>query len=69
MSTENRLIDLEAKIAHQDQSIHELSEEIYQQHKRLDQLGTTCDYLLKQFRLLSDSTGAEDRGDEPPPHY
>jgi SlyX protein len=69
MSGEERLIDLEAKLAHQDQSIHELSEEIYQQQKRLDQLGATCEYLLEQFRLLSASAGAEDHGDEPPPHY
>ena len=69
MPSEKRLIDLEAKIAHQDQSIHELSEEIYQQHKRLERLGATCEYLLEKIRFLPDPSGAQERDDEPPPHY
>jgi hypothetical protein len=38
MSTETRLIDLEARIAHQDQAISDLSKEVYLQQKQIEQI-------------------------------
>ena len=69
MATEERLINLEAKIAHQDQALLELSEEVYQQQKRLAELETTCEYLLGRVRAQPAAAGPEDSGDEQPPHY
>ncbi len=69
MPTEARLTDLEAKIAHQEQSILELSEEIYRQQKQLTRLEQTCQTLLDQARAISESRGPANPGPEQPPHY
>ena len=69
MPTEERLTELEAKIAHQEQSILELSEEIYRQQKQLTRLEQTCQYLLEQARAISESRGPADSGTGQPPHY
>lgn len=69
MATEERFINLESRIAHQDQSIHELSDEIYKQRKQLEQLEATCQRLLERIRTLTDPAGNEDHGSEQPPHY
>lgn len=69
MPTEERLTNLEAKIAHQEQSILELSEEIYRQQKQLARLEQTCQTLLDQARAISESRGPANPGPEQPPHY
>ena len=67
MSTEARLIDLEARIAHQDQAINDLSQEIYQQQRQIEQIEATCKYLLEQSRQLPGPDNSP--GSEKPPHY
>jgi len=67
MPTETRLIDLEARIAHQDQAINDLSDEIYQQQKQIEQLEMTCKYLLEQSQQPPATEGIEKN--EKPPHY
>ncbi len=69
MATEERLIDLEAKIAHQDQSLNQLSDEVFRQRKQLDQLETTCRYVLDKVRTLTGPAADSDPGTEQPPHY
>ena len=69
MANEELFIDLEARIAHQDQSIQQLGDEVFRQQKQLRQLAATCQDLLEQFKALSESTFRADTGDEPPPHY
>lgn len=67
MSAEARLIELEARIAHQDQAINDLSQEIYEQQKQIDKLEATCKYLLEQSRQLTGPEGSDEN--EIPPHY
>jgi SlyX protein len=67
MSIETRLIDLEARIAHQDQAVNDLSNEIYQQQKQIEKLETTCKYLLDQAQQSPSTDGHQ--VDEKPPHY
>lgn len=67
MSSEARLVDLEARIAHQDQAISDLSREIYEQQKQLEKLEATCKYLLEQARQLPPAQREPE--DENPPHY
>jgi SlyX protein len=75
MATEEQLINLEAKLAHQEQSILELSEEIYKQQKQIAQLEQTCQFLLAQVRAIEKSGGLATSGgpaesaSEKPPHY
>lgn len=69
MATEERFINLEARISHQDQSINELSDEVYRQKRQLEQLEATCHSLLDRVRTLTEPEGNEDHGTEQPPHY
>jgi SlyX protein len=69
MVTEEQLINLEAKLAHQDQSILELSEEIYKQQKQIAQLEQTCQFLLGQVQAIEKSGGPSNSAPEKPPHY
>ena len=69
MDTEQRLMDLETRIAHQDQSIHELSEEIFQQQKQIALLEDRCRRLLERLESIAAAETAGGPGDEIPPHY
>ena len=65
---DQRLIDLETRIAFQEDSIQALSDEIYRQQKELDRLQQLCNLMLQQ---LQDVSGGGPTGpvDEKPPHY
>ena len=68
--SEDRLIDIESKLAHQDQLLHELNDVVTEQQARimhLEQVNTT---LIERVRALGEATpGEADTGAEKPPHY
>lgn len=66
-SNEACLVELESRLALQDQAINDLSQEIYKQQKQLEQIQATCNYLLERSREMR--AAADDSGDETPPHY
>jgi len=65
---EVRFTDLEIRVSEQEQSILELSDELYRQRQLIEQLETQLRYLRERFETL---TAAPDPGptDEVPPHY
>jgi len=69
MSQEERLIELESRIAHQDHSIHTLGEEVYRQQKKLDHLEATCNFLAEQLKAQTGASSPANPADEMPPHY
>jgi len=69
MRQDERLIELESRIAHQDHSINALSEEIYAQQKKLDHLQVTCNFLVQQLKAQGGTPSLADAGDDKPPHY
>ena len=64
-----RIDELEERLAHQDQTVHELGNEVYRQQRQITQLEAFVRQLAA--RLASAETGpAIDRPvDEVPPHY
>jgi SlyX protein len=64
-----RIDDLEARLAQQDQSILELSDEIYRQQKQIAQLETKVRDLTDRLRAASAAEPATDAANEAPPHY
>ncbi len=69
MSKEERLIELESRLAHQDHSLQTLGEEVYRQQKKLDHLEATCKFLLEQLKTPTGASPGNDPDDEVPPHY
>ncbi len=65
---DQRLTDLETRIAFQEDSIQALSDELYRQQKELDRLQQFCNLMLQR---LQDASAAGPMGpvDEKPPHY
>jgi SlyX protein len=65
---EERMLDMETKMAYQENSIKELSDIIYEQQKKIDLLEEKIGFLIDQFKDVADSSGGEIRNDKPP-HY
>ncbi len=65
---DQRLIDLETRIAFQEDSIQALSDEIYRQQKELDRLQQLCNLMLQQLQDAN-TGGPTGPVDEKPPHY
>lgn len=67
---ENRLIDIETKIAFQEQTIKDLNDVIYEQQKEIKRIAALCDSLAKQGEdFRQSSPGIDSPDDEKPPHY
>ncbi len=67
--SEERFIDLETRLAHQDQLLNELNEVVTGQQARIMDLEELCRALLERVRSLGDGGPAGDPIDERPPHY
>tara|TARA_R110000787_G_scaffold13918_15_gene43261 strand:- start:1338 stop:1550 length:213 start_codon:yes stop_codon:yes gene_type:complete len=70
MGDEERLIDLESRIAYQDDTLRVLSDTVARQQKQIDQLQIFCRQLLERIKAQPDNQGeAYSPADELPPHY
>lgn len=67
--SEERLIEIESKIAYQEDTVQELNKVIYQQQKQIDRLEAICNSLINHVRDLSDAMAASSSANEKPPHY
>lgn len=68
MELEQRLVDLETKIAFQDQTIEDLNLVVISQQKQIDQLEKTFALFKAQAHAVQ-SGDNEIRPHEKPPHY
>lgn len=67
---EERLTDIETKIAFQEDTIEELNKTVYQQQKKLERLEATCEALARHLTSLAESVNGITAGaSEKPPHY
>ena len=69
METQARIDELEARLALQDQSILELSDEIYRQQRQIGQLESMVRDLAERLRTLASAGSESDPAHEVPPHY
>ena len=67
--SEERLVDIESKLAHQDQLLNELNDVVTEQQAKLMQLEELCKSLISRVRSMGETMPAADAGDERPPHY
>ena len=67
--SEERFIDLETRLAHQDQLLNELNDVVTAQQAKIMQLEELCKGLVQRIRSVSDGVPEADSGDERPPHY
>lgn len=67
--SEDRFIDIESRLAHQDQLLNELNDVVTQQQAKIMQLDELCKSLITRVRSLGDAMPEDDPEDERPPHY
>jgi len=67
VNQEDRFINLEIKLAQQEDLVDELNKTIYRQERRIDQLEAMVAKMAEHVRTLRDAGQAP--LNEPPPHY
>ncbi len=67
--SEERFIDLESRLAHQDQLLHELNDVVTDQQAKIMKLEELCLSLIDRVRSIGDGGESGDPADERPPHY
>jgi SlyX protein len=67
--SEQRLIDIESKLAHQDQLMLELNEVVTEQQAKIMQLEQHCSSLVERMRAVGESVSGDAPQDDRPPHY
>jgi len=66
---ENRMIDIETKLAHQEDMLADLNTAVTNQQSQITLLEDLCETLVGRVRSLSDAAPESDPADERPPHY
>lgn len=67
--TEERLINIESKLAFQEDLIEELNKTVFQQQQRIERLEAICEALARQMRSLAEAGNEKGAANERPPHY
>jgi len=67
--SEERIVNIEAKITYQEDLIEELNKTVYQQQKMLDRLETVCATLIRQIESMAEAGNGSMPANERPPHY
>jgi SlyX protein len=66
---EERLIQLESKLAHQEYLLDVLNQTVYKQQTKLDDLDALCVALAKRLADINARTTHALSANEKPPHY
>ena len=64
-----RIDELEVRLAHQDQTVHELGNEVYRQQRQIAQLEAIVRQLAARLAAAEPEPAADRPVDEVPPHY
>ena len=67
--SEDRLVEIESKLAHQEHLLFELNDVITNQQEKIMQLEELCDSLVERVRSIGDALPDDAPQDERPPHY
>ena len=66
---EDRFIDIEIKLARQEDLVESLNQMVYQQQRKIDELAALCAALARRLKDMSSSDSERQPADEKPPHY
>ena len=67
VSQEDRFINIEIKLAHQEDLVESLNQMVYQQNRRIDQLEAMLNHLGEHIR--NNDQSSPNAGHDKPPHY
>lgn len=69
MNPEDRMVDIEIKLARQEDILDELNKLVYRQQLKIEQLETLCTALARRIKDTADIGHAIQNVNERPPHY
>ena len=67
--TDDRFLDIETKLAYQEDLVQALNKVVSDQQRKIDELDTVCRKLVDRVLDLSEEMAAGKIEDAPPPHY
>jgi len=67
--SEERLVDIEVKLAHQDQLLVDLNDVVTKQQEKIMELEQLCASLVDRVRSIGEASPVGGAQDEQPPHY
>lgn len=67
--TEQRFVDLETRLAHQEHLLLELNDVITKQQENIMRLEKLCDSIVERVRSLGEVLPDDANVNEKPPHY
>lgn len=67
--SDDRLMDIETKLAFQENTIEELNSVVIEQQTEIDRLRNAVEYLLDKVQQISDTRMERAPSNEKPPHY
>ena len=67
--SEDRLVEIETKLAHQEHLLDELNNVITTQQATIMRLEERYEILVSKLRSISEALPADSEPDERPPHY
>jgi len=67
--TQADLIELETRLAYQDETLRVLSDEVARQQRRIERLERRCLELAEQWSSANRVPALNPPADEAPPHY
>lgn len=66
---ENRIVELEIKVAYQEDLLQDLNRIVIDQQAQIDRLDKMSKLLLEHIRTLQTHSSVDDEGIQIPPHY
>jgi SlyX protein len=66
---EERLIEIEIKVARQEDLVETLNQMVYQQQKKIAELEALCSALAQRLKEMSSAGNDAGAANERPPHY
>lgn len=67
---DNRLIDIESKLAHQEQLLDDLNQALTNQQSQIANLEALCRGMLERLKSMAEQPDSAGAGNEErPPHY
>ena len=68
-TSEDRLIELEIRLTHFEDTLEVLNQTVIEQHQLIDQLQLQISVLEKKLKAVAASNIALESEETPPPHY
>ncbi|EKF74562.1 hypothetical protein A11A3_08045 [Alcanivorax hongdengensis A-11-3] len=67
--SEERFLDIETKLAYQEDLVHALNKVVSDQQRQIDELEKACRKMVDRLVDLGEAFAAAQVEDAPPPHY